>query len=85
DVVKLFPATAYSPKIIKDLKAPLPNLEVMPTGGVGLNNLAEWIRGGAFACGVGGSLLSGIKEGDYAKITRTAKEFVRVVEETNNG
>ena len=81
DVVKLFPATSYPFSIIKDLKAPMPNLEVMPVGGVNLSNIGEWIKAGAFGCGVGGSLFDGLKEGNYAKITETAKLFKKAVAE----
>lgn len=76
DVVKLFPAGQFNKNIIKDLKAPLPNLEIMPTGGVNAQNIAEWISSGAFACGVGGSLFSGLKEGDYNSITQQAKYLI---------
>lgn len=75
DVVKLFPAGQFKPSVIKDIKAPLPNLEIVPTGGIGVKNIKEWIDAGAFACGVGGSLFSGLKEGDYKQITQNAKEL----------
>ena len=79
DAVKLFPAAQYSPNIIKDLRAPLPNLEIIPVGGVNAENLAGWLQAGAFACGIGGSLLAGIGEGDLARITRTARTLTDIV------
>ena len=79
DVVKLFPASNFKPGIIKDLKAPFPNAEIMPTGGVSLANIKEWIAAGAYACGVGGELVAGAKTGDYASIVKTAKAFKELV------
>ena len=81
DVVKLFPASNFEPGIIKDLKAPFPNAEIMPTGGVSLANIKEWIAAGAYACGVGGELVAGAKTGDYASIVKTAKAFKELVAE----
>ena len=79
DVVKLFPATNFKPSTIKDLKGPLPNIAVMPTGGISKANIKEWINAGAFACGVGGELMAGVKTGDYELITKTAKEFIEII------
>ena len=56
----------------------------MPTGGVDLDNVQEWIKAGAAAVGAGSSLTSGAKTGDYASITRKAKEFVAKIKETRN-
>ncbi|WP_270181128.1 bifunctional 4-hydroxy-2-oxoglutarate aldolase/2-dehydro-3-deoxy-phosphogluconate aldolase [Alkalihalobacillus sp. CinArs1] len=57
DLVKVFPASVLGPKFIKDVKGPLNHVNMMPTGGVNLHNTAEYIRAGAVAVGVGGSLL----------------------------
>jgi len=76
DIVKLFPGEAFSPAIIKAIRAPLPQAPLMPTGGVSLDNVEAWIKAGAVAVGVGGSLTAGARMGDYAAVTRTAKEFV---------
>ena len=81
DVVKVFPGEAFGPKILKAIKGPVPQAKLMPTGGVDVNNVAEWIKAGACAIGVGGALTGGAKTGDYAAITATAKEFVRKVKE----
>lgn len=81
DVVKLFPAGNFRTGIIKDLKAPFPNAEIMPTGGVSLANIKEWIAAGAYACGVGGELVAGAKTGDYDLVTKTAKAFKELVSE----
>ncbi|MCK4259181.1 MAG: bifunctional 2-keto-4-hydroxyglutarate aldolase/2-keto-3-deoxy-6-phosphogluconate aldolase [Halanaerobiales bacterium] len=77
DVVKIFPATLFGPKIIKAIKGPLPQAPLMPTGGVSVDNVAEWIKAGSFAVGVGSALTKGAKTGDYDQITKTAKEFIK--------
>jgi len=81
DVVKLFPANNFKSSIIKDFRGPFPNTEIMPTGGVNLTTIKEWIKAGAFACGVGGELVNGYKTGDYEGITETAKKFIKEIRE----
>ena len=81
DIVKIFPADLFGPKIIKDIKGPLPHAKMMPTGGVEISNVHEWIKAGAVAVGAGSSLTAGAKSGDYAKITATAKEFIAKIKE----
>ncbi|MFJ5717579.1 bifunctional 4-hydroxy-2-oxoglutarate aldolase/2-dehydro-3-deoxy-phosphogluconate aldolase [Neobacillus sp. NPDC093127] len=60
DVVKLFPGECVSMKMIKGIKAPMPFIEMMPTGGVDDSNIKEWFESGAFAVGLGGYLTKGI-------------------------
>jgi len=81
DVVKVFPATALGPAYFKDLKGPMPQVRLMPTGGVSLENAAEWIRAGAVAVGVGGALVDSklVAAGDFAGITERARRFVERV------
>ena len=81
DVVKLFPGSAFGPGYVKGVKAPLPQLSIMPTGGVDINNVQEWIKNGCMAVGVGGKLISGAKTGDYDSITKLAKEFIAKIKE----
>lgn len=76
DILKIFPAELFGPKIIKAIKGPIPYAKMMPTGGVTADNVGEWIQAGAVAVGAGGALTSGAKTGDYKKITETAKKFV---------
>ena len=57
DIVKVFPATALGPSYLKDVRAPLPQVKLMPTGGVTVENAGDWIRAGAVAVGVGSNLL----------------------------
>lgn len=81
DVVKVFPATALGPSYFRDLRGPLPQLKLMPTGGVSLANAGDWIRAGAVAVGVGTALVDpkAAAEGRFDEITRRAKEFVAAV------
>ena len=84
DIIKLFPGEAFGPAIIKAIKGPLPQAPLMPTGGVDLSNVGEWIRAGAVAVGAGGSLTGAAKSGDYAAVTRTAREFVEKIREARS-
>ena len=81
DIVKIFPGDIFGPKIIKDIKGPIPYAKMMPTGGVDIDNVHEWINAGAVAVGTGSSLTKGAKTGDYAAVTATAKQFVAKVKE----
>ncbi|WP_066689317.1 bifunctional 2-keto-4-hydroxyglutarate aldolase/2-keto-3-deoxy-6-phosphogluconate aldolase [Christensenella intestinihominis] len=81
DIVKLFPGNLAGPKMIKNIKGPLPQVRIMPTGGVNAANAGEWIKAGAVAVGAGGDLTAGAKTGDYESITRIAKEMVTAVKE----
>jgi 2-dehydro-3-deoxyphosphogluconate aldolase/(4S)-4-hydroxy-2-oxoglutarate aldolase len=81
DVVKVFPATALGPQFIKDVRAPLPQIKLMPTGGVTLDNAGDWIRAGAVAVGLGSALLDAkaIDEGRFDVITANAQRVVASV------
>lgn len=81
DVVKLFPATVLGPQFIKDVRAPLPQLKLMPTGGVSLDNAGDWIRAGAVAVGAGSALLDAraIEEGRLDVLTANARRIVASV------
>lgn len=85
DVCKVFPATLFGPKIIKALKGPIPQAPLLPTGGVSLDNVHEWIKAGSFAVGAGSALTAGAKTGDYEEVTRTAKEFIKRIKEARQG
>jgi 2-dehydro-3-deoxyphosphogluconate aldolase/(4S)-4-hydroxy-2-oxoglutarate aldolase len=75
DIVKVFPATMLGPQFIRDVRAPLPQVKLMPTGGVTLDNAGDWIRAGAVAVGLGSSLLDAraIEDGRFAIITANAR------------
>jgi 2-dehydro-3-deoxyphosphogluconate aldolase / (4S)-4-hydroxy-2-oxoglutarate aldolase len=80
DIVKLFPGNAFGPDFVKSVKAPLPQVNIMPTGGVDLNNVEQWIKNGCVAVGVGGNLIAPAKTGEYEKITEYAKQYVAKVQ-----
>ncbi len=75
DIVKIFPATLFGPKIIKAIKGPIPHAPLLPTGGVNLDNVQDWFEAGACAVGVGSALSKGWKEGKFDQITEQAKQF----------
>lgn len=77
DILKVFPGDAFGPNIIKAINGPIPQANLMPTGGVNLENVGDWIKAGAVAVGAGGSLTGGAKTGNYDDITKTANEFIR--------
>ena len=79
DVVKLFPGSAFGPSYVKAVKGPLPQANIMPTGGVSLDNVATWIKNGVVAVGVGGDLTRPAKTGDYEGVKQNAIAFVEAV------
>ncbi len=81
DIVKIFPGELFGPAIIKAIKGPIPQATLMPTGGVNLENVGEWIKAGAVAVGVGGNLTAGAKKGDFQSITEIGRQFVEKVKE----
>lgn len=77
DIVKLFPGNLYSPSVIPSIKGPLPQANVMPTGGVSLDNLKEWIQAGAVAVGIGSDLTKeAVKTGDFSLIEKKAAAYM---------
>ena len=85
DVVKIFPGELFGPAIIRAIKGPLPYAQLMPTGGVSLENVGEWFKAGAVAVGVGGNLVAGAKKGDYESVISTAREFMKKIKEARVG
>jgi 2-dehydro-3-deoxyphosphogluconate aldolase / (4S)-4-hydroxy-2-oxoglutarate aldolase len=85
DIVKVFPATMLGPQFIRDVRAPLPQLKLMPTGGVTLDNAGEWIRAGAVAVGLGSALLDAhaIESGRLDVIAQNARRVVAAVAHGN--
>jgi 2-dehydro-3-deoxyphosphogluconate aldolase/(4S)-4-hydroxy-2-oxoglutarate aldolase len=82
DVVKVFPASAMGgAKYLKSLKAPLPNIELIPTGGVSVETAADFLNAGAYALGVGADLVnpSAIKSGQPETITAHARKYMEIV------
>jgi 2-dehydro-3-deoxyphosphogluconate aldolase/(4S)-4-hydroxy-2-oxoglutarate aldolase len=83
DLVKVFPASEVGPTYIRAILAPLPWLKLVPTGGVGLDNAAEFIKAGSYCLGAGGALVSNeaIKEGRFDSLTENARKIIRIVKE----
>jgi 2-dehydro-3-deoxyphosphogluconate aldolase/(4S)-4-hydroxy-2-oxoglutarate aldolase len=79
DFIKIFPADTLGPGYIKSLRAPLPHLRLVPTGGVDVHNVAEFLQAGCAALGVGSSLVSPkiLQAADWPALTRKAVEFVQ--------
>ncbi|MBO8137318.1 MAG: bifunctional 4-hydroxy-2-oxoglutarate aldolase/2-dehydro-3-deoxy-phosphogluconate aldolase [Desulfotomaculum sp.] len=86
DLLKVFPASVLGAKYFKEIRGPFKHIPLMPSGGVNLENAAEFIKAGCVALGVGGSLLNkqAIKEGNYEALTLKAKQFVQVVCQARN-
>jgi len=81
DIVKLFPSDPIGPKYLKNLRGPLPQIRLMPTGGVDLDTISDFFDAGACAVGIGGALLNKqwLKDRDFAAIEAQAKKFVDAV------
>ena len=82
DMVKLFPASFGGPALVKAIRAPLPQLEIVPVGGVNLDTAADFIQAGSAALGVGSSLVNKqlLAAGDMDELTRRAKGFIAEVQ-----
>lgn len=80
DIIKVFPGSVLGPSFISAIKGPLPQAVLMPTGGVNLDNVGQWIKNGCIAVGVGGNLTKGTSQ----DITKAAKQFVEKVKEARN-
>jgi len=85
DIIKVFPAEVFGPSYIKALKAPLPQAPLMPTGGVTVENLADWFASGATAVGIGSSLTGPAANGDYSAVTTRARAFVEKMDAIKRG
>ncbi len=87
DLVKVFPANVFGPSYFKDLLAPMPQLKLTPTGGVSLDTAADWLKAGAACLGVGSALVKKdlIKSRDWAGLTKLAKQYRDIVDQTRGG
>ncbi|MBN1492272.1 MAG: bifunctional 4-hydroxy-2-oxoglutarate aldolase/2-dehydro-3-deoxy-phosphogluconate aldolase [Phycisphaerae bacterium] len=87
DMIKVFPATSLGPGYLKDIRGPLPQLKLMPTGGVTADNVGDWIRAGAAAVGMGGALATPalVEKKDYAAIARRAADVLAAVKTARQG
>ena len=82
DLVKVFPSIIGGSSYIKAIKAPLPQIDLIPVGGVNIDNVAEFIKAGATAVGVGGNLVKKefLKEKDFSALTSLSKKFIERIE-----
>ncbi|MDQ0412330.1 2-dehydro-3-deoxyphosphogluconate aldolase/(4S)-4-hydroxy-2-oxoglutarate aldolase [Mesobacillus stamsii] len=80
DVIKLFPGGHLGPSFMKDIKGPLPHVQLMPSGGVSIDNVEKWITNGAFAVGIGSALTKNRVTGDYSSVKKTAREFTEKIQ-----
>jgi 2-dehydro-3-deoxyphosphogluconate aldolase/(4S)-4-hydroxy-2-oxoglutarate aldolase len=82
DIVKIFPSELTGAKYIKSLKAPLPQVRMMPTGGVNLETAEAFLEAGSCALGIGSSLVEpkAVASGDLARIESLARQYVEIVE-----
>lgn len=88
DIIKLFPGNVFEPTFIKSVKGPLPHVNIMPSGGVSLNNIREWIEAGAVAVSVGGNLTAPLKNAstaNYEKVTKLANDYQLAYESVKRG
>lgn len=79
DLIKLFPGGQLGAGFIKDIKGPVPNVELMPSGGVNLDNVSDWIEKGSFAVGIGGDLTKEFTGNNYEVISEKARKYVEAV------
>ena len=87
DIVKIFPSDVHGPKYLKALRGPLPQVRMMPTGGVSLETAADFLQAGACALGVGGSLVEpqAVETGDLKRIESIARQFVQIAQQFRKG
>jgi 2-dehydro-3-deoxyphosphogluconate aldolase/(4S)-4-hydroxy-2-oxoglutarate aldolase len=86
DIVKIFPSDVTGPAYIKALRGPLPQVRMMPTGGVNLDTAADFLRAGSCALGVGGALVEpkAVAAGDLKRIESLARQYIQIVQETRS-
>jgi len=84
DVIKVFPGSLTGPSYIKAVHGPLPQIPMMPTGGVSINNIADWFAAGAVAVGAGSAICPNhlAQEGNFNEISKRAAEFVKIVQQS---
>lgn len=76
DIIKLFPANNFDPAFIKSVNGPLPNARIMPTGGINLTNMAEWLAAGAIAVGIGSDLNKAYATGGFEGAVELSRKYM---------
>src|SRR5437764_5806729 len=84
DVVKVFPAEVLGPPFFKALRGPLPQIRLMPTGGVDLTTAADFLKAGACCLGIGSQLVEpkAVKERNFERIRELARQYIAIVKQT---
>lgn len=87
DIVKVFPADIVGPAFFKAMRGPLPQVKLMPTGGVDLNTASEFLKAGAVCLGIGGQLVEpqAVANRDFKRITQLAQQYVEIVQQLRKG
>src|SRR5579884_178566 len=87
DIVKVFPAEVVGPAFFKAMRGPLPQIRLMPTGGVDLNTAADFLRAGACCLGIGSQLVNprAVAERDFERIRELARQYVAIVRQYRSG
>lgn len=80
DVIKLFPANNYDPSFMKAVNGPIPHVHIMPTGGIHIGNVTEWLSGGAFAAGIGSELTKAYRSGGASAVRELSQSYMTVVQ-----
>lgn len=75
DIVKLFPASQYEPSFLKAVQGPLPNIQIMPTGGIGIHNMNDWLQAGAVAVGIGSDLNKAYATNGKQGVKNTVQQY----------
>lgn len=81
DILKLFPANDFEPSIIGSIRGPIPNVNIMPTGGVNLSNMSGWLSAGAIAVGIGSDLNNAYNSGSHELVVEVTKKYVEKLKE----
>jgi 2-dehydro-3-deoxyphosphogluconate aldolase/(4S)-4-hydroxy-2-oxoglutarate aldolase len=86
DIVKVFPAEVVGPPFFKAIRGPLPQIRLMPTGGVDLTTAADFLKAGACCLGIGGQLVDpqAVARGDFEKIRELARQYTAIVKQTRS-
>jgi 2-dehydro-3-deoxyphosphogluconate aldolase/(4S)-4-hydroxy-2-oxoglutarate aldolase len=79
DIIKLFPGELFGPEAIRAIRGPLPQANLLPTGGVNLDNVSDWIAAGAVGVAAGGALTGVAKTGGMKAVTETARKFIEKI------
>ena len=87
DIVKVFPADVVGPAFFKALRGPLPQIRLMPTGGVNLTTAADFLKAGACCLGIGGQLVEpkAVAERNFDRIRNLARQYVAIVQQVRRG